>query len=477
MKNTALFQSFLAACLIGSLPSAQGPVSIGDPDYLGARPFCADSVEDQAGQGSCLSASSVPTLGMLCPLSNEFYIDSSSGFVGIGTTQPAAMLDVAGPAHIAGELAVGSNVLIAAEAVGSTIAGGWDNRAYSHSGFIGGGYGNETGLPGVSSNVAATVAGGVDNVASAAASAIGGGSQNQADGWMGTVPGGFLNRAGGLRSFAAGEWAEALHDNTFVWSSSGHSFASTGSDQFLVDASGGIGLNTNEPLASAHVQGTDIGASIVHAAAATGIFVEDTDAVLTLASEEHGVVGSVLSMPHFASGAYQDQWAIYRGTALAGNNLRISFGPSGNWASNPAFLNLAPDGNLGVGINTPSQRLHVNGAVLADNYFLTSDARLKDDVRTLDGSLEKLRALRGVSFVWNRERMPEAEEERQLGFLAQEVREILPELVREDESGRLSVGYAQVVPLLVEAIREQGEDLGAELEALRRELAELREQL
>jgi len=353
----------------------------------------------------------------------------------------------------------------------STVAGGRDNTAGANNATVSGGVVNEAG------GVHATVSGGATNTAQGAAGTVGGGQNNHAGGAHSTVPGGNNNSAGGLASFAAGADADAAHDRTFVWSNGQGVFSSTGPNQFLVSASGGIGLNTNEPLASAHVQGTDIGASIVQAAAATGLFVEDTDAVLTLASEEQGVVGSVLSMPHFASGAYQDQWAIYRGTALAGNNLRISFGPSGNWASNPAFLNLAPDGNLGVGINTPSQRLHVNGAVLADNYFLTSDARLKDDVRTLDGSLEKLRALRGVSFVWNRERMPEAEEERQLGFLAQEVREILPELVREDESGRLSVGYAQVVPLLVEAIREQGEDLGAELEALRRELAELREQL
>ena len=113
------------------------------------------------------------------------------------------------------------------------------------------------------------------------------------------------------------------------------------------------------------------------------------------------------------------------------------------------------------------------GNVIAANYLLTSDARLKEDVRELVRPLARLRALRGVSFVWDSEQLPQAEAERQLGFLAQEIREVLPEVVREDEAGRLSVAYTQVVPLLVEAVKEQD----AELQALRRELAELRERL
>lgn len=59
------------------------------------HPRCVDSVTDQANLGVCISASSVPELGLLMPLSNDFFVDAL-GHVGLGTIRPNARLDVVG---------------------------------------------------------------------------------------------------------------------------------------------------------------------------------------------------------------------------------------------------------------------------------------------------------------------------------------------------------------------------------------------
>lgn len=90
-----------------------------------------------------------------------------------------------------------------------------------------------------------------------------------------------------------------------------------------------------------------------------------------------------------------------------------------------------------------------SGTVTAANFNTTSDARLKTNVETLTGSLDKVKGLRGVSFDWKATHVPD------IGFLAQEVEEVLPELVNIDDAGTLSVKYSNIVAVLVEAIKEQ----------------------
>jgi len=65
------------------------------PGPSAAGVFCPPSMEDMA-TGACIAASTVPTMGALYPLGNEFFIDSWTGFVGIGTTTPGVGLDVSG---------------------------------------------------------------------------------------------------------------------------------------------------------------------------------------------------------------------------------------------------------------------------------------------------------------------------------------------------------------------------------------------
>jgi hypothetical protein len=125
-----------------------------------------------------------------------------------------------------------------------------------------------------------------------------------------------------------------------------------------------------------------------------------------------------------------------------------------------------------VGINTsaPTQNLDVNGNArfrsigsgaysgvvnrTADGTLTTatSDIRLKENISTLQGGLDKVMQLRGVSFTWK----SNPEYGNRIGFIAQEVEKILPELVFTNETdGYKGVNYAEMSAVLLEAIKEQ----------------------
>lgn len=95
------------------------------------------------------------------------------------------------------------------------------------------------------------------------------------------------------------------------------------------------------------------------------------------------------------------------------------------------------------------------------NVTAYSDARLKTNVKTLENSLEKTLKLRGVSY--------QKDGKDGVGVIAQEIREVLPEVVIEgdDQEKTLSVAYGNVVGLLIEAIKE----LNAKVEDLQKQLS------
>ena len=113
-----------------------------------------------------------------------------------------------------------------------------------------------------------------------------------------------------------------------------------------------------------------------------------------------------------------------------------------------------------------SGQFHANGDLIAFSASVSSDKKLKENIQNLEGSLDKTLKLKGVKFNWKDKTRPND----QLGFIAQEVEEVLPELVSEvdslgDKTGETHkvVNYQGVIPVLVEAIKE----LKAEIEELK----------
>jgi len=134
-------------------------------------------------------------------------------------------------------------------------------------------------------------------------------------------------------------------------------------------------------------------------------------------------------------------------------------------------------GGYFVGINktNPSYALDVNGILRVGSTLYNSDARLKENIEDLSGALSTLKKLKGVTYrlknkgtdsnnlkaasadsAGTKESMPDAAfySRSHIGFIAQEIQTVYPELVYSDKEGILSVDYVSLIPVLVEAIKE-----------------------
>jgi hypothetical protein len=87
----------------------------------------------------------------------------------------------------------------------------------------------------------------------------------------------------------------------------------------------------------------------------------------------------------------------------------------------------------------------------------TSDIRFKKNINNIENSLEKVLKMQGVTYNWKTEEYPDKgfSRETEIGVIAQEVEKVFPELVNTDDEGYKSVQYSHIVPVLIEAIKEQ----------------------
>ncbi|QHJ07846.1 tail fiber domain-containing protein [Hymenobacter busanensis] len=120
-------------------------------------------------------------------------------------------------------------------------------------------------------------------------------------------------------------------------------------------------------------------------------------------------------------------------------------------------------GNVGINTLNAGYTLDVNGTIRGSNVS-PSDVRFKQDVRPLGGALAAVRQLRGVRYRWNALGVQHGGTAgaEQVGLLAQEVERIYPELVSTDAQGYKAVNYAQLTPVLLEAIKELEAALAAQ---------------
>lgn len=333
-----------------------------------------------------------------------------------------------------------------------TVGGGNDNMATANGSTIGGGSQNRA------AGLVSTVAGGNTNYAAGFESAIGGGGRNVAatNATVGggdtniagntgaTVPGGAYNKAMGEYSLAAGYHAIANHEGSFVWNDRSEpggvdSLKSTDANQFLIRAAGGVGIGTNQPATesltisrpteSAAYQLEIRNDGDIHAPNYTGIAFTQTAGGSTQ-------LGSIKLVYH--SNGYPD----------------MSFGVRG--AADALFIESA-SGDVGIGTTSPSDDLEVNGGITAVAVTETSDARMKRDVAPIRDAMSLVKRLRGVTFDWDRQAWPDRKFDsgRQVGLIAQEVTQVVPEVVEQGDDGYFSVAYAKLVPILIEAIKEE----------------------
>jgi hypothetical protein len=149
-----------------------------------------------------------------------------------------------------------------------------------------------------------------------------------------------------------------------------------------------------------------------------------------------------------------DQWKLYCGgqkmiqaTEASSGYDYISFGGTDNSGE--------------ILFNVSGGDAHFDGNVYAYSTSTSSDRKLKKNIQPLEGALEKVQNLRGVSFEWKKD------DKKSIGFIAQEVQEVVPDLVklnRKEHDGvlvseHLGVDYGNITALLVEAMKEQQETI------------------
>jgi len=140
------------------------------------------------------------------------------------------------------------------------------------------------------------------------------------------------------------------------------------------------------------------------------------------------------------------------GGAISGSSLNVSTGNISGGAISGSSLNVST-GNISGGAITGSS-LSVTGDVTA--FYNASDRNWKDNIVPISNSLNKVLKLSGNTFDWNEK---STQSGRDVGVIAQEVQEVLPEASIEREDGHISVSYIKLVPLLIEAIKELKEEI------------------
>jgi hypothetical protein len=275
------------------------------------------------------------------------------------------------------------------------------------------------------------VGGGTHNTADGYYATVGGGWENKANGQFSTVPGGNFNQAGGDYSFAAGRMAHADHDGSFVWGDSEQAdFISTSSNQFLIRAAGGVGIKTNSPTRPLTIQGR----------------------------------GSSAQWISFLDEAGAKQWH------LNDENDGLNFAET-DVADYRLFLK--EGGNVGIGTSSPGFKLHVNGTAGkpgGGSWSVASDARLKNVGAAFSRGLEAIKQLQPVFYRYkpgNPLGLPA--ETDYVGFVAQQVAEVIPEAVEQNDSGYLHVNNDPILWTMLNAIQE----LAEENAALRAQVAEM----
>jgi hypothetical protein len=288
---------------------------------------------------------------------------------------------------------------VSAGFIGATIAGGgaidfngtsYTNGVTSDFGTVSGGNANTAGFYG-------TVGGGGGNTSRGAEFAtVGGGEDNTSGGSWATVPGGKDNFAGGDYSFAAGDQAQALQNGVFVWAddSGAGPFSSTASNQFLIRAQGGVGINMNNPAgASLYVQGNRNGGW----GSSVGVF-ENTSTF------NDAGLGSSPALRVVVDGGSSPDGAL----SVSDNGL----GPIAEFGNANTFVvTIENDGTVstrgGISLTSGSSAINCSGTifsvgnittdgnVIAHGVTLSSDRNVKENFTSLDAQtiLEKVAAL------------------------------------------------------------------------------------
>jgi len=144
-----------------------------------------------------------------------------------------------------------------------------------------------------------------------------------------------------------------------------------------------------------------------------------------------------------------------------GPNARLDFDyfNTSNFTAQ-THMSVKSNGNVGIGFTNPQFELDVNGSIRVIGSYFGSDKRYKENIKGIENAMDKINALDGVTYNFkageiNGYNFKTITNQKQIGFIAQDVKKVFPELVDADENDYLSVNYVAIIPVLTEAIKEQ----------------------
>lgn len=217
-------------------------------------------------------------------------------------------------------------------------------------------------------------------------------------------------------------------------------------ERIRITSNGNVGIGTSSPQQLLHLSSSNAGSAttIMAANASSNNFI----------------------------GLYSGHSGDTHQAIVYGSNTDLRFG---NWTTVTTGwterMRLSTTGNLSIGTQSASYRLHVAGDIYATNDILAfSDSNYKTDLQLITDALIKLEAISGYTF--KRKDMLVEDQKRYTGLLAQEVQTVLPEAVYEQD-GKLSIAYGNVMGLAIEAIKElkkENQNLLAQIKIIKEHL-------
>jgi hypothetical protein len=153
---------------------------------------------------------------------------------------------------------------------------------------------------------------------------------------------------------------------------------------------------------------------------------------------------------------------IALGSRTSGNYVASLVAGTGVTLSNNSGEGTTPTVAIGQSVATNATptfgNLTINGTITATGditAFFTSDRRHKNNIQLIPNALDKVSKLNGVTWEWNEDVNEVTKSTPKTGLIAQEVQEVLPQVVVERENGFLGLDYSKMMGLMVEAIKEQ----------------------
>ena len=231
--------------------------------------------------------------------------------------------------------------------------------------------------------------------------------------------------------------------NTFVNNSERLSVTSTGanvSGDFDVSATGSFGhiSSTGVIRTTSIISGSTLEATGDLTLDASGDIILDADGTDVILKDGGTSFGSFkrVSSDFIIKAETADKDIVFKGTDASTTITALT-------------LDMSEGGNAQFLGNISGSQIEASGDVIA---FGSSDRRLKDNITPISEPLNKLSKVGGYTFIWNDKQ--DAYKGKDVGVIAQEIEEILPEVVTTRGTGYKAVKYEKIVPLLIESIKE-----------------------